>query len=69
MSDKSRKRPKKRALLPAEYEIRDLMWAVGVKCQCGYDLDLFIRNQDFERVCKKCGKKYDVQLRVYVFND
>jgi hypothetical protein len=59
-------KPLTRRILNAdEFEVRDIKWAVGIKCTCGHELDLFNRNQDFEMVCKKCGRGYDVELVGY----
>ena len=55
----------KRMLGPEEYEVRDITWAVGINCSCGYQLDLFTYNIEEEKVCKKCGKKYDIELKVF----
>ncbi len=66
--EKKKKGPSKRPLLPTEFEVRNLDWAVGIKCQCGHEIDLFIRNIDIERVCSKCGRKYDIALRAYQLN-
>lgn len=59
-------KPLTRRILNAdEFEVRDIKWAVGIKCPCGYELDLFNRNQDFEMVCKKCSRQYSVELVGY----
>jgi hypothetical protein len=58
-------KPTRRILNADEFEVRDIKWAVGIKCVCGYELDLFNRNQDFERVCKKCSRGYDIELVAY----
>lgn len=54
-----------RELIPTEYEVRDITWAVGLKCVCGRELDLFNWNEPIERVCKDCGRKYDIILKAY----
>lgn len=53
-----------RVLKPEEYQVRNLEWAVGVRCVCGYELDLFQYKIDIERKCKKCGRRYDIDLQV-----
>ena len=54
-----------RELNQEEYEVRDLTWAVGVKCKCGYELDLFTWNEPTERKCKVCGRQYEIRLKTY----
>lgn len=63
--EKPKRKQQRRALLPPEFEVRDLTWAVGINCQCGHQLDLFTWNIPEERVCKKCGRKYSIKLLAY----